>query len=101
MQLLVIGPPDAVLGFSLVGVQGQSVTSAAEASQALETALSNPEVGIILITEDLAKLIEPRMQEVMLHTPMPLVVVIPPPEGSVPGWPTLSEMVRHAVGMKI
>jgi V/A-type H+-transporting ATPase subunit F len=101
MKLLVIGPPDAVLGFSLVGVHGQPATSAVEVSQALETALSNPDVGIILVTEDLAKLIEPRMNQIMLHTTMPLVVVIPPPEGSVPGWPSLSEMVRHAVGMKI
>jgi V/A-type H+/Na+-transporting ATPase subunit F len=101
MKLLVIGQPDAVLGFSLVGVHGQPVTSATEASQALESALSDPETGIILVTEDIANLIAPRMDQLMLHATVPLVVVMPPPGGSAPGWPSLSEMVRRAVGMKI
>ena len=101
MKLVVIGQPDAVLGFSLVGVHGQAVTSATEASQTLESALSDSDVGIILVTEDVANLIAPRMEQLMLHMTVPLVVVIPPPSGSAPGWPSLSEMVRRAVGMKI
>jgi vacuolar-type H+-ATPase subunit F/Vma7 len=55
MKILVIGHPEAVLGFSLVGVHGQTATSAEEAHQALDSALASPDVGIILVTEDIAR----------------------------------------------
>ena len=50
MKVLVIGHPEAVLGFSLVGVAGKAVTTAAEANQALDDALSSSDIGIILVT---------------------------------------------------
>jgi vacuolar-type H+-ATPase subunit F/Vma7 len=50
MKILVIGHPEAVLGFSLVGVHGQTATSAEEANQALDSALASSDVGIILVT---------------------------------------------------
>ena len=58
MKILVIGNQEAVLGFSLVGVQGKAVNSAPMAQQALDDALANPDLGIILVTEDVAELIE-------------------------------------------
>lgn len=38
MKILVIGHPEAVLGYSLVGVEGKAVTSAEETSLALDAA---------------------------------------------------------------
>ncbi len=101
MKLLVIGHPEAVLGFSLVGVGGQAATSAAEVNQALDGALSSPDVGIILVTEDVAALIAARMDQLKMHSTVPLVVEIPAPGGSPPGKPPLSELVKRAIGIKI
>lgn len=50
MKVLVIGHQEAVLGFSLVGVEGRVVSSAAEVNQALDEAFSRPGIGIILVT---------------------------------------------------
>ena len=101
MKVLVIGHPDAVLGFSLAGVHGQAVTNAAEVHQALDAAFASQDTGIILVTQDVARLIQARMEDLKLHSTVPLVVEIPSPEGVSPGAPTLSEVVLRAIGIKL
>ena len=101
MKVLVIGHQEAVLGFSLVGVEGQVVSSAAEVNQALDKALSMTEIGIILVTQEVAKLIMPRMDQLKLRSTIPLVIEVPGPKGPPPGEPSLSEIVLRAIGIKI
>ncbi len=101
MKVLVIGHPETVLGFSLVGVQGQAARTADEANRALDEALATPDVGIILITMDVAEQIEARMAQLKMHSTVPLVVEIPGPQGVQPGQPTLSEIVQRAIGVKL
>lgn len=101
MKVLVIGHPDAVLGFSLAGVHGQAVTTAAEANQALDVAFASNDTGIILVTQDVARLIQSRVEDLKLHSTVPLVVEIPSPEGVSPDAPTLSEVVLRAIGIKL
>lgn len=102
MKVLVIGHPDAVLGFSLAGVHGQAVTTADEANAALDSALASAsDNGIVLITQDVAKLIQSRVEDLKLHSTVPLVVEIPSPEGVSPDAPTLSEVVLRAIGIKL
>jgi V/A-type H+-transporting ATPase subunit F len=101
MKVLVIGHLEAVLGFSLVGVHGHAVTTAEDANQALDDALSASDVGIVLVTEEVANLIQARMDQLMLRSTVPLVVEIPGPAGPRPDAPSLSEVVKRAVGVKI
>lgn len=101
MKVLVIGNQQAVLGFSLVGVHGEVAATAAEVNQALDTALANRDVGIVLVTQDMARLIEARMDQLKLRSTVPLVVEIPGPEGVSPDQPSLSEVVRRAIGIKL
>jgi vacuolar-type H+-ATPase subunit F/Vma7 len=101
MKVLVIGHPEAVLGFSLVGVQGQVASTADEANRALDSALAADDIGIILVTQDVSKLIETRMDELKLHSTVPLVVEIPGPEGVSADQPSLSDVVLRAIGVKI
>jgi len=101
MKVLVIGHPDAVLGFSLAGVGGQAVTTPDEAHQALDQALAARDIGIILVTQDVAGLIQARMDDLKLHSTVPLVVEIPSPEGVSPDEPSLSEVVLRAIGIKL
>ncbi len=101
MKMLVIGHPETVLGFSLVGVHGQVTRTAEEVNQALDEALSAEDVGIVLVTEDVADLIQPRMDQLKLRSTVPLVVEIPGPEGPRPDRPSLSEVIRRAIGVRI
>jgi vacuolar-type H+-ATPase subunit F/Vma7 len=101
MKVLVIGHPEAVLGYSLAGVQGQAVSTADEVNQALDKAIATPGIGIILVTRNVAKLIEARMDYLQLRSTIPLVVEIPGPEGVGPDQPSLSDVVLRAIGVKI
>jgi vacuolar-type H+-ATPase subunit F/Vma7 len=101
MKILVIGHPEAVLGFSLVGVHGQVATSDVEVNQALDSALSSADVGIILITEDVTGLIADRMEKLQRSSAIPLIVEIPTPQNIHPERPSLSEVVQRAIGIKI
>ena len=96
-----IGSQDAVWGFSLAGVRGQIVTTAEELNQALDAALENEELGIVLITEDVADLARQRVEEAMIRSTTPLVVEIPGPEGPSPDRPSLSEVIRRTIGVRI
>ena len=101
MKVLVIGHPEAVLGFSLAGIHGQGATNAVEANEALDAALGNPDIGIVLVTSDVAALIEPRMSRLKLRSNVPLVVEIPGPAGVPADQPSLNELVFRAIGVKI
>jgi len=101
MKVLVVGHPEAVLGFSLAGVNGQAVTTAEEADRALDAALASKDIGIILVTQDIAGMIQARVEDLKLHSTIPLVVEIPSPAGVPPDQPSLSEIVLRAIGIKL
>ena len=67
---------------------------------ALDLALSDPELGIVLVTEDVAKLIPSRIDRLKMRSTVPLVVEIPKPGGPEPGQSTLAQIVQRAVGVK-
>ena len=101
MKVLVIGNPDAVLGFSLVGVEGRAVPTVDEVNQAMDEAMAAHDIGIVLVTMDMARLIEARMDLLKLQSTIPLVVEIPGPEGGSADQPSLSDVVLRAIGVKI
>jgi V/A-type H+-transporting ATPase subunit F len=101
MRVHVIGNPDAVLGFSLAGVGGRAVHTQDEAHQALDDLLRDKEIGILLITQDVARLMQSRMDDLKLHSTLPLIVEIPSPSGVPAGEPSLSEIVLRAIGIKL
>jgi len=101
MKVFVIGNQEAVLGFSLVGVHGIAVTSASDVNEALDEALSNADNGIVLVTEDVAGLVQARMDQLKLRSTVPLVVEIPGPQGVAADRPSLNEIVLRAIGVKL
>ncbi len=101
MKVLVIGHPEAVLGFSLTGVGGRAVSTTEEADRALDEALASKDVGIILVTQDIAALLQARVEDLKLHSTVPLVVEIPSPAGVPADQPSLGEVVLKAIGIKL
>ncbi len=101
MKVLVIGHPQAVLGFSLAGVQGIAVTTAAETNKALDEAMVSSEIGIVLITQDVSSLIESRMDQLRQNSTVPLVVEIPGVNGTSTDQPSIGDVLLRAIGIKI
>ncbi len=101
MKILVIGHPEAVLGFSLTGVGGRVATTADEVNQALDEAQASRDVGIVLVTQDVAALIPARMEHLKLRSTVPLVVEIPAEGGAPEGQASLGEIVLRAIGIRL
>ena len=101
MKYFIIGDEDAVLGFGMVGVQGQTAGNPDEAEGAFKTALKDKEVGIIIITERIAELIRPLVDRYIFTQTFPLIVEIPDRRGRITGKPGIREMVNEAIGIKL
>jgi V/A-type H+-transporting ATPase subunit F len=101
MKVLVIGHPEAVLGFSLAGVGGRVAATADEVNQALDEVQASKDVGIVLVTQDVAQLIPARMEHLKLRSTIPLVVEIPAQGGAPQGEESLGEIVLRAIGIKL
>jgi V/A-type H+-transporting ATPase subunit F len=101
MKLTVIGHQDAVRGFALVGVHGTIANTTEMVNQALDLALNDKTIGIILVTEEAAALSRQRVDFLTAHSTIPLVVEIPGPDGPLADRPTLSEIIRRTTGVRI
>lgn len=101
MIYYVIGDEDAVLGFGMVGVKGRTARTPAEAESAFRAALENSDVGIVIITERIAELIRPLVDDYLFTEEFPLIVEIPDRTGHVEGRRELREMVNRAIGIAL
>jgi V/A-type H+-transporting ATPase subunit F len=101
MNYYVIGDEDAVLGFGLVGVRGQTAHNPEEAKAAFDGALEDREVGVVIITERVAELIRPVVDRYVFTQTFPLIVEVPDRLGPVSSRPGIREMVNQAIGIKL
>jgi V/A-type H+-transporting ATPase subunit F len=101
VKIWVIGHSEAVLGFALAGLGGRAVQTAAEVNAALDEALKAADTGIVLVTKDVARMAQSRMDELKLRSTLPLIIEVPSPEGAPAGESTLGELVLRAIGIKL
>lgn len=100
MKIHVIGNSKAVQGFALIGIQGKVASTADEVNEAIDHALAMENIGIVLITEDAAELVQSRVDHLKFHREIPLVVEIPNPNLVAGQQKSLHEIIERAVGIK-
>ena len=96
----VIADEDTVLGFRAAGVPGAPVEGRQEALEALDAA-KRRNVGLILVSEEVASMIREEVDALRLRGTAPMVVETPGPEGPMPGRRSLSDLIREAIGVKL
>ena len=101
MNFFVIADTETVLAFRSVGVHGQEVHTAQEARAAIEAALRDSTVGVVIITDAIAQAIRSDVNRIRFEEPRPLVVEIPSREGPLPSRPTLVDLIHEAVGIRV
>jgi len=99
--MVVIGNQDAVWGFALVGVRGEVVTTPEELNQALDTVMTSEDLGVVLVTEDVADLARERVDALKVRSMRPLLVEIPGPEGPHPDRPGIGEIIQRTIGVRV
>lgn len=68
---------DTYTGMRLAGVDGVVVHEREELRQALETAMSDSSIGIVLLTEKFGREFPDMIDEIKLKRKMPLLIEIP------------------------
>ncbi|MCD6380359.1 V-type ATP synthase subunit F [bacterium] len=101
MRFYVIADENTVMGFKLVGLEGEIVETADEAREALKTAFESSDIGIIIITERIAASIHEEIEEYAFGRDFPLIMEIPDRKGTLEDRASIREMVNAAVGIKV
>lgn len=101
MKFYCIADADTVRGFRLAGVAGETVASEAEAADALDRAARRPDLGIVILTDEVAAGIRDQVDAHRSGRDRPLIVEVPGPGGRMAGRKTLRQFVQEAVGIRI
>jgi len=92
---------DTLTGMRLAGIEGIVVHEVHEVKQALENVTRNKEIGVVLITEKLAKLVPDLVKDIKLNYHIPLIVEIPDRHGTGRTPDSITHYVREAIGLRI
>lgn len=98
MRVLVIADHATCLAFSLGGITTRSVQGSEEARAALDLAVKDQTIGLILISENIAQSIRPEINRVIYHLHRPLVVEIPDTHGPLADRPSAGELMVSLMG---
>ncbi len=92
---------DTQMGMRLAGVEGVVVHEKDEILAALDTAVKNDSIAVILMTKKLTDLCKSEINELKLSLKKPLIVEIPDRHGDSHISETLTGYVNEAIGLKI
>lgn len=92
---------DSEVGMRLVGIEGVIVHERDAFLNALEKALEDPEIAVILITTKLVELAPNVISELKLTQPRQLIVEIPDRHGESEIGEAIDRYVSEAIGVKL
>jgi len=92
---------DTQVGLRLAGITGVVVHEESEIKNALNDAIKDESVGVILITEILVNKCRDYIYELKLKMSHPLIVEIPDRHGNGKIKDSITKYVRDAIGIKI
>ncbi|MCI1982936.1 MAG: V-type ATP synthase subunit F [Oscillospiraceae bacterium] len=92
---------DTQIGMRLAGIEGVVVHQAAEVQKALQDAVNQEDIAVVLITERLLSLCPSTVYNIKLNRRRPLIVEIPDRHGNGCTKDTITRYVREAIGVKI
>ncbi len=98
MKIFAVGGKAFVTGFVLAGVNGEYVSSPEEAMKKIEELSSNPEVGLIIVSDEIAKPLREKISLLKTRKPVPLIYEVPGP-GSKPEKIEYRKMLRQILGV--
>lgn len=101
MKFFLIGDEYTVLGYKLVGIPSVVANNAQEATDALNMATKDSNIGIILITQRIASEIRSLVDTVRLEMSTPIVLEIPDRQGPMEDRESALSVVQRLIGIKV
>jgi V/A-type H+-transporting ATPase subunit F len=79
LKVVAVGAKAFVTGFVLSGVSGEYVSSPQEALRKIEALTKDPQVGLIMVSDDMAKPIRSDLTSIRSKRAIPLIYEVPGP----------------------
>ena len=92
---------DTYTGMRLAGVEGAVVHERDELKEALNKALADKDIGILLLTEKFGREFPEIIDNVKLNRKLPLIVEIPDRHGTGRKPNFITSYVNEAIGLKL
>ena len=92
---------DTLTGMRLAGVDGVVVHERNELREAIENAMTDKTVGIILLTEKFGREFPDLIDEIRLEHTMPLLIEIPDRHGTGRKKDFITSYITEAIGLKL
>lgn len=97
----IIGDSDTVLGYRFAGVPGDIVTTVEEARAAFQAATTDPDNGILIITEVVEDMLKAEVTAYRLKAVPPYLTVVEDIWGKRGKRRSLQDLIFEAVGIRI
>ncbi|MGL6201595.1 MAG: V-type ATP synthase subunit F [Lachnospiraceae bacterium] len=92
---------DTYTGMRLAGVDGVIVHEKQELYEALEHAMNDDTIGVVLLTEKFGREFPEMIDEIKLKRRMPLLIEIPDRHGTGRKKDFITSYVNEAIGLKL
>ena len=92
---------DTLTGLRLAGIEGTRADTREETLSAIEAAVQDPSIGILLINEKLAALCPDQLNALKLTSVRPLLVEIPDRHHTGREPDSITRYIREAIGIKV
>lgn len=92
---------DTIIGLRLAGIKGVVVHDREEVLQALEKAVEEQDIGIIIMTELLAEMVQDEVSTIRLDASKPIITVIPDRHGERRRTDYITSYIKESIGLKI
>ncbi len=97
-SLLLTASNDARLGFRLAGIESQIISDGQELLAAVDKAIANPDIALILITSEVADSVRQQLLDIKLKTKNTSILLIPEPHSDFSNH--IEQYVNQAIGIK-
>lgn len=92
---------DTLVGLKIAGINGEVIHEKKEILECIERIRNREDIGIIIITEKISKLIPDKINEIKTSKYLPLIVEIPDRHGSYKEDNWILRYINEAIGLKI
>ncbi len=99
-SLLISGNKDIIVGLRLSGISGVLAETTEEINESFDKAVSDSDMGIIILTEDIFDIIKDKVLEIKKSKSTPLMVTIPD-RGGLRDKNFIMKHIKESIGIKI
>jgi len=100
-SFLISDKREALVGMRLAGIDGVLAQTREEVLSVVRTVTRNEDIGILILTENVADMIKDEVLGIKLKAKRPLIVEIPGRHGSKHSEDKLADYIRNSVGIHI